>query len=1410
MVEFRKQPRAEMPAQEKVRVSQELEQEKEKRQKDFERGMDRFKQGGYGELWRIRSVSDLSPDDDVFAAVKGDREKREVQALREFVRKFPKEALLHREEFPEFFQSAIEREALAELVVQDERSAEEFYREHVDVSGWTQEHTPEENLDTAVEWMMRDAAIRVLEVDPERAIEHYRRYVVRAGESEKDASQRALVRSMMWGAVNILERNPQAGLRAFEVINHLEGADVEEVAREAKRTFTKKASEVFLTINPDVAERMHELFVHRAFTNPSFSEGTKSVFAERLNIYRLLQQAKEGDLEGAWGAFRQLGSSENSKVRQDKGAFKFHFKKEVQERFRLAWREDDREFDFESEAEGVEYVRAKAVYRELSDDMPGFEGVSKGLQSQLQFEVGERFKNRYTPGQIKGTVPEIRKGKDELKAQVVGEVFAGAEELIIIAPSKKIPTNPEVMLNMTRGLLANRDRRQQTLQLVELDALPGDAEFRTSEEYHELRKVLFDAQSILLETEISGGALNMNNVFLKNIDAFGDLVEGLDPKRKEQAITRGISKVPEKMVGAVEGGLRLTSGDLEKLLAQMANNGSRIREFLGDKHRGFYDVVEMSQEEVLRQLIQKKPFKVHEVCLNKKEEDKDFELPGGLRGDLMDAMVAMNPVRMLANIEAYPKEGHVFDHVAVQRAYFWLLDPEQDHPEFLSDIENYTEVKPDWKVIAGIMQEQGIHLLVVEQLIRDYPELAEHIPWAPTLKKLEKLQAHTANAAHDPWKTDLGPLVHGLVEGGLLSYDAPEDGELLLKFVEEYGMINAPRLADIVIRIERHGGASELRGVQRDSVVEALMEITPQITQKRAIKALESVPERDLSWSWAKEILEKVAPIDPETGKRTLQVYVYKQGEQRFIRQLYQEGRIDRLTAPLLLSELREVRSAAVSDFLRDEVPSVLKTKLGSEIFAAAVGSGQWARPGEVREVIDTWEQVVTETPELAKLPEGYQEEEIVVGVRERSTKGKQEKQKEQVRRVLAGKPLEVERQAYFEVFDPYPPYQPDKTLSAFIGELVATTKERLRELEERVGSLHGKAQEGLKKRVAQMREQVMGYEEFDRVSSQKSVVKTNHAALMEQWVQLGGKGPLYERVIQRLSAVHNTILQPPGGPEYEEWFHDGKKDGEELGALEQVGLAAEFIEQVLTEHYLHPDQDPKHTNHRPFSDELIRVLKKVWRVEKGVEKNPFVAAKKKIAEINGPGEVSKKTMSVAMVPGEGLPKIMSGDTGDACYTSKRDTLAKGGYPDLHAFTYVLGRDTAQERFAGSVLFCEGQLADGKTSALLVRANNPRENLIQSVDNESFVLQSLEKAIETAQRRGIEQVLVPIDDASQSSSNRQGVSSVYQKFFGKHKRQELRATPEMQFNGYDNWNASGPFGCVVIWTKEQGKINWPE
>ncbi|MBI3334905.1 MAG: hypothetical protein HY001_00195 [Candidatus Portnoybacteria bacterium] len=273
--------------------------------------------------------------------------------------------------------------------------------------------------------------------------------------------------------------------------------------------------------------------------------------------------------------------------------------------------------------------------------------------------------------------------------------------------------------------------------------------------------------------------------------------------------------------------------------------------------------------------------------------------------------------------------------------------------------------------------------------------------------------------------------------------------------------------------------------------------------------------------------------------------------------------------------------------------------------------------------------------------------------------------------------------------------------------------------------------------------------------------------------------------------------------------------------------MLANFARQYVYEHYLHESQDPTHTNHAPFSINLLRELKAVWQQQADSHGLlPIERTYKNLRAIVKPGEGQESSadrLNVAMVPVAGLFRIFSGDIGDACYTSRHLELARGEYPKLKAWIYVTNKEKSNETLRGSVLTIETHRDDG-VPALLVRANNPRENFIQSVNGDTFTIQSLRQAIEVAKSARQERiannaelsplerrqcVVVPLDRATQSSTNRKPVAEGYKKHFGNEPRIGLVDEPETNFNVYKVWKKDSTHACVVIWEMdEEGNELW--
>jgi len=225
-----------------------------------------------------------------------------------------------------------------------------------------------------------------------------------------------------------------------------------------------------------------------------------------------------------------------------------------------------------------------------------------------------------------------------------------------------------------------------------------------------------------------------------------------------------------------------------------------------------------------------------------------------------------------------------------------------------------------------------------------------------------------------------------------------------------------------------------------------------------------------------------------------------------------------------------------------------------------------------------------------------------------------------------------------------------------------------------------------------------------------------------------------------------------------------------------------------------------------------------------GVNKLPIellVAKAKKIVQPEL--EEGKKGIEITMVPARALLRILAGDIGDACYTSQHYSFAEGQFPGLHAWTYVVNRSRPNEAFVGSLLGVQTVGEDG-APVLVARGNNPRENFIQNVNAEEFVLSSLREVINTAKRMREERiranpnlpaeqkrqyVVVPLDGSSRSLTNRPKIADVSLKRFGRNRKIGLKNERETNFNGYPTWNKNGPNASGIIWEiNEEGEEKW--
>ncbi len=1408
---------------------------------------------------------DLFPDNDSLDpdTYRSSDLKNAVAGVRAFIREFPREAFLDVEKFPVWLRHHVECEAIGELAVEDEEEAFRFYKENTDVSNWTDQHTLEENMATALEWMAGYIAPRMLLEDSEKGLDFLKRRVVGADLVAELGEDVAVAREAYSRRYKLLDRDPVRALDIITKAKEMAGDHNDDVLVRDEQGFLETASEKFLDVDPEMALQLHERFLESKYERVDFRKQFRDFFAVRVEIGRARKLVRDGDVVAGFAKSKEVDLDDrNSKVIDE---MRF-FTREIEEKLNelMSEHEADDADDYNKEiTKGIDYSRAKEFVKSLPDDIPGFSKVCLRLSQNLGREAGSRARDEYK--RLHPDVPYGLYNAEEfavLETAIWDEIRSDVAELGWVNDNGVREKTPEEILSYVRAMMPRAELRTKTLKKVELSKLPDDEEFRSSEEYDQIRRIVFGAQkqeqkNILDYAPGNSGVKNFQN----NFPEFGDLAQELEPDERKKIVDQAMLADAYGVIFAVERGLKLTKEEINHVLGRVVKGSVPLDLFFDGTLDFFYESDGVEKEHVLKTLFTLDADKCFMAYLSQKSKDEGDNLSKNLEAQLLNELVRVKPDRLHAFKSDIEEMHRDFEDEAVQIGNLRILGSnEERQKKAMAELESVTGVTPDWKMMGRLLSEKQGSLLELEIYAGADSRLAEHIPWSGVLKKLGVIQGHTANEAHDPWKTDLEPLVDRLQQKGLLSYESAEDGEMLAKFVAEYGMINAQNLAEIFIGLSGGDGLASLSLEHQKIFVEAVSVDQELPAHKLLKRALSRAEKSGQVWNGPlkgvpEKAMDLIAPRQTEGVKVGEEQFAPRgevsfadlgEDDQDFVKEAYQFARADQLTSAQLLHELKEVRRSSIEGFLKDEVPPHLKTELGQEIFAAATGGGQFVATGQLGYVIGVWEKTRSEKPELAKLPEGYQEEVIEVPIRSRRKMSgdEVEKSNKEKGQILEKKAVKEQVFKYNQALEEHGDRDhEDEIAKDVFYRFKKSLQNNIVSLEERRAGLHGQALEAVESRLRAIRDMDDYYtkitlSDFYRThstglgarESQMTMRINSPIRAMEQLVAGGAKGPEFDALLLRLSVIHvnDTIrMAAAAAVDYEdrelvndrEYLPNGHfvdsglfrhEDDPVLPDEEFVFKMSEFIEQYISEHYLHPEQEDHHTGHPKFSPELLRVLGGVWGVTKGVEKNPIVAAKRALDQINNPTDVSVKTMAVAMVPGQGLPRIMSGDTGDACTSSRHGELARGEYPGVKAFTYVLGRGTPQERFAGSTLFVESKVRGKEDSVLVVRANNPRENLIQSVDNVSFTLQSLDKAIETAERRGIDEVLVPLDSVTQSSSNRSGVSDVYTKLFSKNPKRALENTRDTNFNNYDIWNSDGRHRCVVVWTKKDGKINWPK
>lgn len=615
-----------------------------------------------------------------------------------------------------------------------------------------------------------------------------------------------------------------------------------------------------------------------------------------------------------------------------------------------------------------------------------------------------------------------------------------------------------------------------------------------------------------------------------------------------------------------------------------------------------------------------------------------------------------------------------------------------------------------------------------------WPKSVPFVEWGGAVDKLVSLQAPAERAEYDPWKTDLAPLLRFARSNQLLQFTEAKDGDLLVEFVKEFGMNHLPHLFRLFIAIKRFDRTAEQAGVINGWLSEL------------GITFNESAP-----------------------GKTVTEI-------KRAIKNV----------------QLKLVRDEDI-EFLADR-------PITSEIVQQLIGRSSWDRGVPIHQMSYLYQQTKETNPAAFTLPEGYEPVTFQVPVLQKVEQNEEAIAQEQLS--VLNNPEVVARGA--ELSQAFLRAESLDNLAAWWEatrtRLVASLNHDLQQVrsvidvegnpKKKIG-LERKAQ-ALEKNVARIEAlQAPQLDEANAEDSDRATISFINAVCDALSDVPSGKD-----LILAVTAMHILRKINPG---MRERLKKGiQTDQRDKTNKESVNAWSEFLVQYLNEHYLHPSQDPAHTGHEPLSKSALKQLQSAWGVKPDVQKNPLVIAQKRLEAIDRHGSVAgDKSVSVSLYPVKGFLRVYGGNLGDACYTSQASLLAEGKFPDLSAFVFVTGEASGDPKLQGSVLAIETKTPDGK-GVLMVRANNPKQRLLAQVDPEQLTLRTLEEMRKLAQRRGLDFVVVPLDRASESSSNRPEVSGAYSKHFVGRNKIQLENTYQTNFNGYANWSANGAYPVVDV------------
>lgn len=473
----------------------------------------------------------------------------------------------------------------------------------------------------------------------------------------------------------------------------------------------------------------------------------------------------------------------------------------------------------------------------------------------------------------------------------------------------------------------------------------------------------------------------------------------------------------------------------------------------------------------------------------------------------------------------------------------------------------------------------------------------------------------------------------------------------------------------------------------------------------------------------------------------------------------------------LIINEMEKYRISFQTDLInesKDLAERILESQYNKESFDSIIGSVS-------NSTIAEFKKRSNDNPNLFILPEGYEKINIQIGEYEEKDSVSLIENEEKIKTLLKNQDLINYHDKVHE------------TISIFKKEGVLFENEQdfnlsvnsvfnseLRLIDEKLKSIkdNPKIVENLNKRKEILQKQADDFSFFAKTKKDTKLINK-----MENYFNLiPDDFNIKQRILLDLSFKDMSKKIPE---QFEKFMNPNliSKDP----SVDSVNIFSEFIRSHVKEHYL----NNKHGEHQKIETEnkdLIKYLEKIWGA-KDFEKSILAITENKIAELEK-GDVKKMKKNVSLLPSKGMQRIVTGYLGGACTRRQDEKFAKGEFKNLVSYSIILDKDTNKQKFGGSFLFIETKTST-KESILVVRANNPAQALVNSIDTDELIEKILIEAKAVAKRRNIPYVAVAIKNGV--ASNRTFVVDYYEK---KYKTNDsntisLENNELTNFNGYN-------------------------